>query len=379
MFNPFKKKKPNIIMLMVDGIRHDAVDKIIFYKELKKQSAFFSHLIAYAPYTLGSLHATFSGMNGNLNGVDGYYKSFNFDKQNCFTIAQYLKEAGYYTETDLINENIAPTQGFNKVRIHDEFKDDLTKRHSEILQQIKLKQPFFIFLDYSKIHTNLVTNVIKKYTDFTEEYFKNKDKNFDNYLSWVKESGNYLEAIIEKIKEFGLYEDSIIIIFTDHGASTGDRVGEKAYGVYLYEYTLRCFLYLMGKDFPKGIEIKSLLRSIDILPTILDMLKLKGKNGYKKIQGKSFLPFLYGKEEERVAYSETGGLGGPTPSPEKHNVKAVRTGKWKLIYNEANNKKELYNLENDPQEKTNLIGKYKDVETSLWQEMTRFENLNKNR
>ena len=262
-------------MIMLDGVRADTINFVPYLQELKKEALFFSSLITYAPYTLASLHAIFSGMYGNTNGVNGYYKSYSFDKEHCFTLAQYLKESGYYTEADLINENIAPTQGFDKVRVHDEFKDDLTKRHSEILQQIKLKQPFFLFLDYSKIHTNLVTNVIKKYTDFSEEYFKNKDKNLSNYLNWVEESGNYLKNILEKIKQLNLWDNSIIIIFTDHGVSVGDKLGEKAYGVYLYDYTLRCFLYLIGKDFLKGVEVKNLVRSIDILPTILNILKIK--------------------------------------------------------------------------------------------------------
>src|SRR3989338_8091613 len=240
MINIFKKKKPNIIMIMIDGLRHDALGKIPYYNELKKEATFFSRLITYAPYTIGSLHALFSGMNGNQNGVNGYYRSYSFDKKNCFTLAQYMKEQGYYTECDLIYESIIPTQGFDKVRTHDEFKDDLTKKHSEILNQIKTKKPFFLFLDYSKIHTNLVVNVIKKYSDFDEEYFKNKEYNLKRYLGWAEASADYLKVIIEKIKDAGLWEDSIILVFTAHGGSTGVKIGEKAYGVYLYEYTLRC-------------------------------------------------------------------------------------------------------------------------------------------
>ena len=131
-------------------------------------------------------------------------------------------------------------------------------------------------------------------------------------------------------------------------------------------------MFIIKKGFPKGLEIGHLVRSIDILPTILEILNLKEKSGYKKIQGKSFLPLIYGKNEERIAYSETGGLGGPTPSPEKHNVRSVRTNKWKLIYNETSKKKELYNLENDPREKNNLTGNSQDIEDSLWQEMMKF-------
>jgi len=67
-------------------------------------------------------------------------------------------------------------------------------------------------------------------------------------------------------------------------------------------------------------------------------------------------------------------LGGPTPSPERHNVKAVRANKWKLIYNETNKNKELYDLEQDPEENHNLIGKNKEIEDSLWREMVKPSN-----
>ncbi|MAE43269.1 hypothetical protein CMO93_05840 [Candidatus Woesearchaeota archaeon] len=365
----FKKKKPNIIMIKIDAVRCDALDKTSFYQELKKKSIFFSNLITYAPYSIGSLHSTFSGMYGNQNGVNGYYKSFSFDKENCFTLTQYLKEQGYYTEADWLNRNIAPQQGFDKIRVYDEHKDDVLKRHTQVLNQIKTKEPFFLSLDHVAVHTELVTNVLKKYDDFSEEYFNDKDNNFKRYLEWVKQSGVYLKAVLEKIKELGLWENSIILIFSDHGTSVGDKIGEKAYGVYLYDYSLRCFLYLIGKDFPKNLHINSLVRTIDILPTILEILKIKEKENYKKIHGKSFLPFIYGKEEERIAYSETGGLGGPTPSPEIHNVQGVRTNKWKLIYNKENKKKELYDLERDPNEENNVIGEHKDIEEKLFREI----------
>src|SRR3989338_1930219 len=379
----FSKKKPNIIMILIDGARYDVVDKLQFYQELRKESVFFPQLITYAPYTIASLHATFSGMYGNRNGVNGYYKSYSFDKENCMTLAQYLKQNGYYTECDLIRGDTIPGQGFDKSRVHDEFNDDLVERHSEILAQIKAKQPFFLFLDYSKIHTNLVANVIKKYSDFDKEYFNNRENNLKAYTGWVEESGRYLNSILSKLKSLALWDNSIILIFNDHGGGVGDRIGEKVYGVYLYDYTIRCFLYAMGSAFPKGIEVKNLVRSIDIMPTILDMLKIREKDGFKKMQGASFLNLIRGSADtadgsadDRIAYSETGGLGGPTPSPDKHNVKAVRTSKWKLIYNETNKLKELYDLESDKEEKNNLIGKHPGIENYLWEKLKSWQESN---
>lgn len=375
LFDLFKRKKPNIIMIFVDGAaRQDALRLVPFYQNLKKISCTFSSMITYAPYSIASLNAIIPGMYGNLNGVDGYYKAYNFDKKNIFTLTQYLKEAGYHTETDLVISEGFPTQGFDKARVfgRDETKDeiDLTKRHSEILTQLRNKEPFFLFLDYNKIALNLVPTVIKKYNDFSEKYFKNKEKNFGRYLEWLKDSGIYLQSLLNHIKDIGLYDSSIIIIFFDHGCSVGDKMGEKVYGVYLYDYTIKCSAYFIGKNLPKGVEIKSVVRSIDLMPTILDILKIKQKRGYKPMQGESFLPLMYGKEgEERIAYSETGGLGGPTPSPEVHNVQSVRTNKWKLIYNMTNKKRELYDIINDREENNNLAGKGLEIEDGLWNEM----------
>lgn len=377
LFNFWKRKKPNVIMILVDGAgREDAISHASFYQQLKKDSLFIKDLISYAPYSIASLNALFSGMYGNINGVNGYYKSYNFDKNNIFTLTQYLKESGYYTELDFVIEDVIPAQGFDKIRTFgkDEAKDiDLVARHSEILTQLKNKQPFFVFLDYNKIALSLVPAVIKKYDDFSEEYFNNKEKNFSNYLEWMEESGNYLKQILEKIKTLGLYENSIIIIFADHGSSVGDRIGEKVYGSYLYDYTIKCWAYFTGGLMPKGMEIRRMLRHVDIMPTILDILKMPLKEGYKPIQGKSFFPFSSssGFENNMIAYSETGGLGGFTPSPEVHNVQSVRKERWKLIYNKTNSKKELYNLEHDKEEKDNLIGKGLRIEEELWEEIQR--------
>ncbi|MEK6943381.1 MAG: sulfatase-like hydrolase/transferase [Nanoarchaeota archaeon] len=365
MLSFLKRKRPNVIMILMDGARHNTLEKVPYYNELKKEGVFFSQMITYAPYTIASLHATFSGVYGNKNGVDGYYKAFSFKKKECFTLPQYLKEQGYYTEGDLIRGDTVPSQGFDKLTVHDEFNDDLVERHSEILTRIKGKLPFYLFLDYSKLHTSLVSNVIKKYTDFDEEYFKNKDKNLESYIKYLEASAVYLKSIINKIKELGLWENSIIIVFNDHGASIGDKVGEKAYGSYLYDYTIKCFLYAIGNGFTKGLEVNGLVRSIDIMPTLLDALGIKEKSDYMKMQGKTFLPLIKGKKDERTSYSETGGLGGPTPSPEKHNVKCVRNSKWKLIINETSGKNELYNLEDDPEENISLIGKFPEIENYL--------------
>ena len=47
-------------------------------------------------------------------------------------------------------------------------------------------------------------------------------------------------------------------------------------------------------------------------------------------------------------------------------------GKWKLILNEYNDTRELYDLENDPDELKNIIGKKPDIEEKLWKELSNY-------
>ena len=164
---------------------------------------------------------------------------------------------------------------------------------------------------------------------------------------------------------------------TDHGCSLGERKGEKCYGVFTYDYTIRTFAYFIYPELiPQNIEIKDLTRTIDVMPTVLDILGIPLKEGYKKMQGTSLLPLMIGTQDqpEREAYIETGGLGGPNPSPYKPNIKAIRTREWKLIYNETTGKKELYNLENDPEELRDVSAIHSEVLQELLDKITRTGN-----
>ena len=71
--------------------------------------------------------------------------------------------------------------------------------------------------------------------------------------------------------------------------------------------------------------------------------------------------------------TETGNPLDNKEPPELPNTKSVRISKWKLIYNQYDNTKELYDLEKDPNEEQNLIGTGKEIEIKLWHELQKIE------
>ncbi len=369
----------NVIIILIDGGRVDRARRSSIFTNLQAKSVFFPQTITYAPYTNAAMHALFSGSYGNRNGTYSYWHTYRFKKNKFKTITEYFKDRGYFTCGDAHTELIVPKQGFDEFYIHDENKDDLSKHHSNLIDLVKTKNDqgnsFFLYLTYSNIHTGIKNEVLKIYNNFSKEYFQNKTINEKRYDGFFNKAENYLEIILKKIQDLDLYKSSIILVISDHGISIGEKFGEKAYGAFCYDYTIKTFAYLISNDLTPR-EISSQVRHIDFMPTILDLMKIKSDPLYELVDGKSLIPLINGlKFEENIAYSETGNPLHDKAPPKSPNTKAVRTSKWKLIFNEYNNTKELYDLENDPDENNNLIGKNPSVENFLWNELAKVQGI----
>ena len=376
-------KKYNIILLLIDGARIDRLFQFPIFKKLKEEGCFFSEMIASAPYTLVAMNSIFTGMYGSKNGIDAYHKMFQDPKTGCKTLAEYLTENGWYTRGDAMRLSLVSNKGFTKLTSQEDDPDpDFSKIHKEILDEtineVNGERPYFLYLHYPKIHHSIKESVFDKYDDFSEGYYEDKKRNLRNYDEYLKEAADYLDEIYFNNLSKKQSNDSIIIIMTDHGMGVGEKVGERAYGSFTYDYTLRTFaLFIQPKIFPKGKEISELVRAIDVMPTILDCLEVSTDQSCLRMQGQSLLNLINqttdqnksktdeDSEFQKIAYSETGGVHGPWPSPDAPNIKCVRTKKWKLIHNLTPDTWELYNLENDPQELKNVVDEYPLVVTKL--------------
>ena len=369
--------KKNLILILIDGGRLDRALKSEVFTDISSKSVFFSQTITYAPHTIASMHAIFSGSYGTRTGTNSYWSTFKFKKQKFKTLTEYLHDENYYTYANVINDLVIPKQGFDDFFIHDELKDDLSIQHKDLLKTMKVRnndgQNFFLYLHYSNIHTGIMNDVLKVYNNFSKEFFDNKKQNEKRYDMLFGNAEKYLKSIMDEIKKLKLEDDSLILIISDHGISVGEKFGERAYGSFCYDYTLRTFTYFLSKEFTSR-KIAQQIRTIDFMPTILDFLKIPFDDNYEKIDGTSLMPLIHGLSiPEQIAYSETGNPLDKKAPPKEPNTKSIRTSKWKLISNQYDNSRELYNLELDPGEEKNLAGKGEQIESLLWQELQKLE------
>ena len=371
--------KKNLIIILIDGGRLDRALKSEVFTDISSKSVFFSQTITYAPHTIAAMHAVFSGSYGIRTGTNSYWSTFKFKKQKFKTLTEYLHDENYHTCADVINDLVIPKQGFDDFFIHDELKDDLSLQHKDLLKTMKAYnddgQNFFLYLHYSNIHTGIMNDVLKVYDNFSKEFFDNKEQNEKRYDILFSNAEKYLKSIMDEIKKLKLEDNSLILIMSDHGISVGEKFGERAYGAFCYDYTLRTFTYFLSEEFISR-EITQQIRTVDFMSTILDYLEIPFDNNYEKPDGISLMPLIRGASiPEQIAYSETGNPLDKKEPPKEPNTKSVRTSKWKLILNQYDNSKELYNLELDPNEEKNLFGKGEKMESFLWEKLQELEKV----
>jgi len=350
----------NVILINLDGLRNDKVELCPSLRLLKERSYYFPKMFTVAPYTFAALPAVFSGMYASKNGANAYYNMFNFRKDKIETLAEIMQKSGFYTSCDIIDDSVVPNQGFDEYNIYDENTVDFQQRHMEFIQRLSKKDKFFLFLHNTETHKKFVRDIIDKKKSSKNFSYDKKTKN-SVYESFLQDTDEYISLIINTIKDCNIKEKTVLIIFSDHGTSLGEKDGEEFYGTFVYDYTINvfCIMHVPGMD---SDVIDKQCRTIDLLPTIAELISAKFNNEKEKIQGESLFPLIRNKNmEEREVFVETGGLYGPWPSPKKHNVFCIRKNKKKLIYNQTPKTWEFYDLESDPKELNNIYAKESEL------------------
>ena len=360
--------KPNVIFILLDGARWDRLNESKEFQDVCKKGTILNNVSTAMPYTIGSINVTFSGLFGKENGIDAYHKMLRL-KKSIKNLPEIFQSQGYFTACDILTKNIIPNRGFNIHQTHNEFKDDLTKRHPNFVKQC-LKEsngkPLFLFLYFSKLHTVTVSEVLKKYEWDEKEFYDNKDKNLSRYDDAFKEVGKYTKIITDELEKLNLKENTILVFFSDHGTGIGERFGERNYGSFTYEETIRTFFLFISNDIQKNCASNTLRATVDIFPTILDLAKIELEFDRP---GKSFSKYLLKDENELkeslYTFSETGAVQGPWPSPEECNVFCIKSPTHKLMYLKTPNEWLFFDLQNDPYETNNIFTGNSEIEKKM--------------
>ena len=307
------------------------------------------------------------------------------------TVARLLHDAGYATggfgKWGLGNPNttgVAEKQGFDvffgyydQKHAHDYYTDYLVRNSTNVPYQQSGKHTWE---DYS--HTRIANETLK----FIEE---NKDRPFFCYAAWTpphdewvipdnapfsekpwpEEMRNYaamvalvdkdVGRVMQKLKDLGIDDNTLVIFSSDNGAndecieplkSTGGLRGFKRM---LYEGGIRApFIARMPGKIAPGTTSDVLTTSVDFMPTAAD---LAGVPHPARLDGISILPTLLGQKQAKQHESLYFEIYEP------YFQQSLRMGDWKGYRLGTKAPLELYDLKADPAEKQDIAAAHPEI------------------
>lgn len=375
---PFGEKN-NVIVIVMDTTRVDRLGCYGYSRqtspnidELAKDSLVYDRAIAPSSWTLPSHASLFTGkfasshgarydpkgpfaLSDAIEGPSAYdlYRVRGLAKDEL-TLAMVLKQAGYTTGAVVAAIWLKKIFGLNKGF---EFYDDtgvetvnsrlaksVTASAIDWIDKTRLKK-FFLFLNYFDAHAPYIppegfAKVFKPETFLVRGRPTRESYNalYDAEILYVD---HYIGQFLKKLKEYNLYDKTMIIVTADHGELMGEH-NKFRHGYDLYQQEIHIPMLI---KYPHGevspARTATQVQLVDIMAIILERLKIDIPDG---CQG-NFPPNLGHPIVSEVSPLPMEAVNG--------NWRAIYDGDFKFIWNSKGNHL-LFNLKNDPGEKVNL-------------------------
>ena len=167
------------------------------------------------------------------------------------------------------------------------------------------------------------------------------------YDGEIKFVDHQLKELIAGLKRLGIYDNTIMVIVSDHGENLYEHDNFLDHSKVVYETVMRipCVIYLPGYQ---GKSIDEIVSIIDIMPTLMDIVGVEGKD----FDGRSLVKMMEADTSIPLRAYVTCETNDFDVKEEEQTI-AVRTKEMKYIYNNWNQVKDMFfNLQKDPQERS---------------------------
>ncbi|HLQ23289.1 MAG TPA: tetratricopeptide repeat protein [Gemmatimonadales bacterium] len=349
----------NVLLISIDTLRADHVSAYGFPRPttpnidaVAREGVLFKNVHTLVPMTLP---AHVSMLTGTLPPTHGLRDNLlNRLPEGSLTLAEMLKPRGFTTgaivSTFVLDRRFGMSQGFDtyddrfqavhKIGDLSERKGDETTRLARDWLDEHKQQPFFLFVHFYDPH-----EPYEPPEPFASKWSAHP------YEGEVAFADYCVGQVLEKLRQLGLYDDTLIVITGDHGEMLGEH-GELNHGFFIYEGALRVPLVMRVPRAPAvSRQLDVPVSLIDIAPTIVSLV---GAPVPKEVQGVDLSPWLAGRGAgggARALYAET---VTPTRYYGASSLLGVIVDGWKYI---ETTRPELYDLRSDPAEAVNLLAR----------------------
>ena len=297
----------SVLLISIDTLRADhlgcyghAQAQTPYIDGLAHQGARFADHATTAPLTLPAHTSLMTGLLPPAHGVrdNGNYVV----PPAAETLAERLKLSGYETHAfvsaAVLDSRYGLDQGF------DTYDDDLWAEAEPAMFMIRdrpasrttdaalawlegwskqeARTPFFAWVHFFDPHEPHEAPTIDRM------------RTQSGYDAEITAADRAVGRLLEGLSAAGIADDTLVIVTADHGESL-DQHGEKTHGIFVYDATMHIPLVIRAPGLKPGTVVDAATSSIDVVPTILDLLALPAMT----TQGKSLTRLLAGRSEPR--------------------------------------------------------------------------------
>ncbi len=347
----------NIILVTIDTVRADRVHSYGYTREttpnldrFAASSVRFQQVRSQGPSTRHVFPPFLTGRYFTSLDLRKGEKWFDLLGSND-TFAELLKKKGYRTLAFLPYFRFKfhsgfqqgfdvwePTLGSDRNPTFDPTGDLMTDKGISQLQDLQAhKGPWLLWLHYFDPHGHYVKHEGQK-PDFGRT-------RADRYDGEILYADNQVNRFFDAVKERGMWEDTAIIVASDHGEGIGLDTdhGFNYHGFSLFDSETRVPLMIKVPKAAPAV-VKECVALIDVMPTILE---LGGMTPPADLHGVSLIPYVLGGHPDRGPFL--------TQLADGRKAEAVVDWPYKLIHEIGPNKYSLYQLEEDPNEQKDLV------------------------
>ena len=418
-------KRPNIVLVITDDQGYGQMGshghpwiKTPNLDALREQSTYFS-AFHVSPTCAPTRAALMTGRHPMKNGVTHTILERERMTLKATTVAQLLKKAGYTTgifgKWHLGDEDAYQpgARGFDEVFIHgaggigqaygcscadapknsyfgpyvrhngnfvktDGFCTDMFFKGALgwIKERKEKDSPFFAYITTNAPHGPFLAPEASK-KRFRDMGFDQKTAAFYGMIENIDDN---VGLLMQKLNAWGLDEETLLVFMSDNG-TTGGGSGRPNKAMGTAPDGTKLFLYNAGMKGMKGSaneggtrvpalfrwtgslragqEVDRVAAHIDMMPTFCAVAGAEVPESLG-VEGRSLLPLLENPKAEwpdRFLFTHTGRWKtGADPNAHKFDSSAVRNQRFRFIRN-----KELYDIENDPGETTNVIDRHPEI------------------
>ena len=405
----------NVILIVIDALRADHLGCYGYERKTSpnmdafaRRGVLFLNCYTQASWTKPSVASILTSL---YPGIHGTSRHVDVLPEEVTSLAEILQSAGWITYGYVANPNLKAIfnydQGFDffddypmreKVRYallreppsrslryllavitgrSGEYsdRDNIRLANRRILPWLERyrDENFFMYLHYNDPHAPY--HPPREYRNIFA-YDKNSRISYEE--AWYDGEIRYLDDniidLLDELQALGLDDRTLIILTSDHGEEFGEH-GNFRHGATIYQEQLRVPLIMKFPPLiPAGKSIETAVRSIDITPTILDILRISFPN---KLEGRSLLPLIAGDEDEdhpesvfiEENYDDEFIFDGIV---KENTWKYILTRRSKRRDVEKFGREELYNIGRDPGERNDLAGTEHGIMEDLRSELDSF-------